>query len=163
MAQKVQVEAENCTEEILKRQGEKAAQLNGKINNLQDEELNKSQVHDVTLIQDTSRNVKIENLQSELLEEINVTQVKEVTLIQDKTSNIQISPTQADHGIVNEGTNEKTGNCKNIYLFRKSAYTFRIARKDTTLYMRDKFISYNKVTKYKKCRKLEWCINVKKR
>jgi hypothetical protein len=84
-------------------------------------------------------------------------------LIQDTSRNVKISLTQADHGIVNKSTNEKTGNCKNIYLFRKYAYTFRTVRIYATLYERDRIISNNKVTKSKKYRKMEWCINVKKK
>jgi hypothetical protein len=71
--------------------------------------------------------------------------------------NIKISPTQADHGVVNESTNEKTSNCKCIYLFKEYVYTFRTVRIDVTVYERDKVISYDKVTRYKKCRKMEWC------
>jgi hypothetical protein len=92
MAQKVQVEVENCTEENLKRQGEKAAQLKSK------------------------------NLQSELLEGINMTQVKEVTFIQDKSSSICISPTQANYEVISESTIENTRDCKSIYLFTKYGY-----------------------------------------
>jgi hypothetical protein len=72
VVQNVQVEDEKCTEELLKRQGEKAAQLN----------------------------IKSKDFQNELLDGLNMTQVKEVTLIQDKTSNSQISPAETAHGIV---------------------------------------------------------------
>jgi hypothetical protein len=167
MIQKVQVEGENCTEETLKRQGEKAAQLDVKSKYIQGElreGLNMTQVKDVTLIQDSSRNVIIENIQGELLEELDMTQVKGVTLIQDKTNNNQISPAEADHGIVIKSTNENTLNCKSIYLFTKYGYacSSRTVRIDITVYERDRIISYNKVTKYKKYRRLEWCINSKR-
>jgi hypothetical protein len=90
----VQVKDGNYTEENLKRQGEKAAQLN----------------------------VKRKYIHGELLEELEMTQVKGVTLIQDKTSNSQISPAEADHGIVIKSTDENTLNCKTIYLFTKYGY-----------------------------------------
>jgi hypothetical protein len=125
VTQIVQVEDDNCTEENLKRQGEKAAQLNIKTNNLQDKELNESQVHDVTMIQDTSRSLKIENLQTELLEGLDMTQVEAGTLIQNTSRNIQISLTQTDQGIVKESTNEKTSNYRRICLFKKYACSFR--------------------------------------
>jgi hypothetical protein len=109
-------------------------------------------------------NVKSKDIQSELPEEINMSQIIENTLIQDKSRNIQISPTQADHGIVIKSTNENTLNCKSIYLFTNygNAYNSRTVRIDITVYERDRIISYNKVTKYKKYRRLEWCMNVKK-
>jgi hypothetical protein len=137
IVQKVQVEDDNCTEENLKRQGEKAAQLN----------------------------VKRKYIHGELLEELDMTQVKGVTLIQDKTSNNQISPAEADHGIVIKSTDENTLNCKSIYLFTKYGYacSSRTVRIDITVYERDRIISYNKVTKYKKYRRLEWCINSKRK
>jgi hypothetical protein len=46
-----------------------------------------------------------------------MTQVKEVTFIQDKSSNICISPTQANYGVINESTHERTGNYKSIYIY----------------------------------------------
>jgi hypothetical protein len=131
MAQYVQVEDDNCNEETLKRQGERAAQLKS----------------------------KSKELRSELHEGLNKSQVREVTLVQNKGSSFQISPTQVDPKI----TTKKTSNYKCICMFTKYAYNFRTARRKTTLYERDKFMSYKKVTKYKKCKKLEWCINVKRK
>jgi DNA repair exonuclease SbcCD ATPase subunit len=134
MVQKVQVEYDNCTEENLKQQGERVEPLN----------------------------IKNKDLQSKSDETLNKSQVNDVTLIQDTSRNVEISPTQADYGVIIESTNENTCNCKNIYLFRKYAYTLRTDRMDITVYEKDRSISNNKVTKYKKYRKLEWCINVKK-
>jgi hypothetical protein len=84
----VQVEVENCTEETLKRQGEKAAQLNG----------------------------NSKDIQSELPEEINMSRVIENTLIQDKSSSICISPTQANYGVISKSTIENTRDYKIIYI-----------------------------------------------
>jgi hypothetical protein len=84
--QRVQAEVEKGTEETLKRQGEKFEQVN----------------------------VQIKEFQSKLVEGRSKTQVKKATLIQDKSGSILISPTQADHGVVNESTNENICNCKSV-------------------------------------------------
>jgi hypothetical protein len=126
----VQAEDEKCTEEILKRQGEKAAQLYANSN-------------------DTP---------SELSEEIDWSPIIENTWVPD----ICISTTQANYGVTSESTIEKTHDYKSICMFTKYAYTFKTVRIYATLHEKDKVISYNKVTKYKKYRTMEWCINVKR-
>jgi hypothetical protein len=159
MIPEVQVENDNCNEEILKRQGEKAAQLN----------FNNTDIH------------------SESPEEIDRSPIMENIWIQDKHSSIQSSPT--NYGIINERTNERTGDCKNIDLFKKIGYANTQARAlwadkitqektsnckkyacnvitvitDVTVHEKDRGINNDKVKRYKKCRKLEWCINVRKK
>jgi hypothetical protein len=180
MTQKVQVEDEKCTEEILKRQGEKAAQLKSKSKDLQNESHegpNQSQVREVAPVQNESSgfqisltqagqksaqlNIKNRELQSNLDEGLDKSQEIESILILNKSRNVHISFTQAYHGVINENIL----NCKSIYLFENYGYAYnsRTVRIDITVYEKDRIISHNKVTKYKKCKRLEWCINVKEK
>jgi hypothetical protein len=96
-------------------------------------EINVTQVKEVTLIQDKTRNIKISPTQAS--HEV----VNEST--KEKTSNC-----------------ENTSIC----MFTKYVYTFRTARRYTTPYEKDRVINNDKVKRNKKCRKLEWCINDKK-
>jgi prefoldin subunit 5 len=132
---KVQVEDEDCTEENLKRQGEKAAQLY----------------------------VNSNDIPSELSEEIDWSPIIENTWVPDKSRSICISTTQANYEVTSKITRKRTSDYKCICLFRKYACTFRTVRKYATLYERDRVINNDIVKRYKKCKRLEWCINVKKR
>jgi hypothetical protein len=132
MRHKVQVENDNCNEEILKRQWEKAGQLT----------------------------VKSKDLQNGLLEGLNMTQLNELP---EESSSICVFPTQDDEGIVKESTNEKTSNYKSICLFMKYSYNFITVIIDITLYERDRAINNDKMKRNKKCKRLEWCINVKEK
>jgi hypothetical protein len=135
MIPKVQVEDEDCTEENLKRQGEEAAQLN----------------------------VNTKDIWSELSEEINRSQIIENTWVPDKSSSICISPTQANYGVTSESVIENTRDYKSICLFTKYAYNCITVIIDMTVYERDRAINNDKVKRNKKCKKLEWCINVKEK
>jgi hypothetical protein len=135
MIQEVQVEDNNCTEENLKRQGEKTAPLNR----------------------------KSKDLQNELNEGLNKSQVREVALVQNESSGFRISPTQADQKATNGITRERTRAYKSICLFMKYAYNFITVIIDITVYEKDRAINNDKVKRNKKCKKLEWCINVKEK
>jgi hypothetical protein len=131
----VQIEDQDCLEENLKRQGERAAQLKSK-----------------------SR-----DLQNELNEGLNKSQVREVALVQNESSGFQISLTQADQKATNGITRERTHAYKSICLFMKYAYNFITVIIDITVYERDRVINNYKMKRNKKYRRLEWCINVKEK
>jgi predicted nuclease with TOPRIM domain len=172
MAQKVQVETENCKEEneridpkLKDKIEDYSKELNEKCENLADdmdekctEENLKRQGERTAQLKSKSKDV-----QNEVLEGLNMIQVKEITFIQDTSASTQISPIQTDYGIINVGTNKKTRDYKCICPFRKYAYSFRTVIIDITGYERDRVVNNDKVKRSKKCKRLEWCINVKKR